>query len=246
MSSAAPAKQTVKVVSWNSQGKPDQKEKLAELDAFRSNAKDAVVVFVQEGGNADWSKRGSDWWGVAGAQVGTKNARCTMYVLVNGGWLAPDHAKPYPLKTPKGGAVIGGGEAGREAAGILIGKTLFVSWHSSASGDNSDTADMIGGFQFNTEAYTGVDMIVVGADFNAKPEALERMLLQGSERAKKQFWVEVYATNQATYKGKPLEIDYFLVFRRSQANFTPPSKPTLVVTAKSDHNAVGMSVDIPL
>lgn len=245
MASAAKDPKPVKFTfySWNSQGNPvkfrDEKKCLV-ITYFGETVSPPVIVFLQEGGiGYDGKKEGFPYTG-SGAGVGAYNERCTMYVLAKlpDGLEAPSHVQ---LLDDHGNATIGGGEAGREPAAVRIGRYLFISWHSTASDDNSDTSAMLKVLQ-QSKRYNDFSLVVIGGDFNSAPDALTKLVQQRENQGA--FTASVVACGKPTHKGKRQgEYDYFVVLSRSgHLDLNADLVPTLA----SDHNAVSVQLTLDI
>lgn len=143
------------IFTWNTQGNWQHGPKRTIIEQQLSGGCD--IAMIQEGGGSNGNrgyKQVGSIYGVWGAAPGAFNTRCTNWILSRHG------GKPWYSKT------IGGGVAGRQAAGLLVKGVLFVSWHSTAAnGVDADTADL---FRECLMLVKGgaVRKVLVGADFN--------------------------------------------------------------------------------
>lgn len=238
------------LTTWNSQGKAseDARGKAAVVKGFFDPTM-VNIVFLQEGGT-DGSYLGDlakDCTIVSGQGVGTRNDRCTPYLLI------PSALKPVSVDIGKTVyAAISGGEAGRAAAAAAVGRILLISWHGTANGATDDTANLIVGL---AKAYaTTYDTIVIGGDFNAEPIDMLKTLgnfdgtRQGKSgynlRSKKApYTIDVFASGiptQGTPNKDKRELDYFVVLTLANVSNIAVSGVNSTPVVPSDHNPVRM------
>ena len=238
------------LTTWNSQGKAstDASGKAMVIKGF-FDPKMVNIVFLQEGGT-DGSYLGGlagDCSVVSGQGVGTKNDRCTPYLLI------PSALKPVPVDIGKAVyAAISGGEAGRAAAAAAVGRILLISWHGTANGATDDTANLIVGL---AKAYAATyDTIVIGGDFNAQPIDMLKTLgnFDGSRQGKSghdlrsnkgPYTIDVFASGIPT-QGTPTkdkrELDYFVVLTLAGVSNITVTGVGSTPVGPSDHNPVRM------
>jgi hypothetical protein len=217
----------VRVFTWNTQGDFTSKDKFEVIKKLFSSPYDCVAGFIQEGGVG---KDGTPIPGLrvyTGVPVGSKNERCTNYVLLREDLLQGASAEFECFN------VIGGGEAGRTAAAVRVGKFVFASWHSLAGPSNSDTSALID----ECQQKTGVDCVVLGGDFNTTPDEVECMIVRKAmTRSTKNFNCNVVPSGKWTHRGKhgDKELDFFVLFQKNLSG----ARAEVVYVSPSDHNPV--------
>jgi hypothetical protein len=234
--------------TWNTQGNFTAGPKLLEINALVGRGR--VIGFLQEGGvdNAGPQDR---WLAFGGTGVGSFNERCTNYVLVDATYARLMRPKPVLIESSMGDVLVGGGMAGRTAAAVGLGDTLFISWHSLSAGSNDDTARLIWMLEENyAQTYS---QVIIGGDFNSDPASITELLAAGTVR-KKAAWKyktrTVFSSGAATHHSMRWgdhELDFFIALSTSVgATFAPPvgAAPAPVVTAvvPSDHNPVSVTL----
>jgi len=195
-----------KVFTWNTQGNFQTGVKRATLQALLN---ECDVGMVQEGGGNVLRerfrvKRKKVRYSM-GSAPGAKNTRCTNWAFSR--W----NGDAWKSKT------IGGGDAGRQAAGLHIGGILFVSWHSYAVAEND--ADTSALFREIVDEVLGpghATLALVGGDFNTP---LPNLILVAnsvtSGRMRGGFDNTIFHSGQATHRsGKSL--DYFVLLYRGE------------------------------
>ena len=132
----------MQIYTWNTQGNFTVPQKLNVIDQMNRLAA-PVFVCIQEGG-VNQNLNNINWLSFRGQGVGAFNERCTNYILLN------DFARRQPvglgsgmIRDQWGGAVVGGGVAGRTSIAVQYGNTLVVSWHSLSGLDNADTTKLV-------------------------------------------------------------------------------------------------------
>ena len=228
---------TFKVTTWNTQGDYTAADKAAVIGGFTGIGQ-VPVVFLQEGGVEKVDKLG-DFAVFSGQGVGSKNDRCTMYVLVD----AKAGAKDVLIQGANHNVSIGGGDAGRTTAAAAVGDTLFVSWHSAAITSNTDTSALIGAIEANPDYGNTYKTVVIGGDFNAAPTDLLKMIRQVNDRSKLKF-----PARAVVYSGKPThssgnEYDFFIVLAKALPKYwiDDEKKATMTPVKPSDHDPVQVS-----
>lgn len=221
------------IASWNSQGNPTCNRKVAYL---RYLLESFDVVLLQEGGNPKtvnfelyppdglhaedhyWaSERGktATYLRANGTAIGAFNERCTNYILARGP--APSRER-LPFEEVDLTHVVGGGDAGRTPAAASLGSTIFISWHSIASGDNSDTRTLIRASEEElVKKDSRTNRIVIGGDFNTRPSSIEGVLDRhfSERKADKEVSVKVVSPLTRTQKSdRPYPIDFFVIMTR--------------------------------
>lgn len=215
----------MRFATWNSQGDFTSSEKSAIVKKLYAGTN---VLFVQEGG-VDKTWGDGLFKTTQGVSVGAKNERCTNYVLVSDTtW--KDKAATVVFTT------VGGGVAGRKPAAVQIDKTLLVSWHSVAAGDNSDTRQLLAE-SFKKLDDTGLSQVVIGGDFNAAPGDIEAMIVRmAMARGGSRHFAGVIAPRADTpthSSGKVL--DFFVVLMKEGA---PAGEIWVAPVKPSDHDPV--------
>lgn len=229
MASTPPVPVTVPFYTWNTQGNFTEGGK-GDIVRQMMNVQQPppqggfgemrpAIACLQEGGvNLGGNYPG--YVAVAGSGVGAFNERCTNYVLLNEAWVGlisgGGSVNQVTISDPRGSAIIGGGIAGRTPAAVAIERnlrTLVISWHSTASGDNSDTRWLFRTLQKSAD-YADYDQIIVGGDFNASPDEVEWLLISlAAERGDTNFGAQIVRSGYPTLKrDPPREYDYFVVF----------------------------------
>ena len=195
---------------------------------------DTAVVLIQEGGHCK-SWPGGGFRTFVGVTPGALHGRCTNYVLVNA-WI--DGRLPAKAIVAIQMKTIGGAIAGRTPAAVLIGSTLFVSWHSLSASDNSDTSALLKECVYILEKYTDVTRIVIGGDFNASPVDIDAMILRGGGEVYTQVFAPPLTT--PTHPNSMKVLDFFVILSKNR-----PVKGSAIVelVGASDHNAVIMDAD---
>ncbi len=122
----------MRIATWNTQGSFLESGKKLIVSELHDGTD---VVLLQEGGvDKIWGD--GEYHTVQGQSIGALNERCTNYVLVNKAYW-DQNGQQVSFTT------VGGGIAGRKPAAVQIGNTVFVSWHSLASQENTDTKQLL-------------------------------------------------------------------------------------------------------
>jgi hypothetical protein len=215
--------------TWNSQGDFTATAKSAVVQGL-FNTQNCSVGFIQEGGvDKDKAVITANVNTYGGPQVGAKNERCTNYVLVKTNLFQAgvnfEHIN-----------AIGGGEAGRAAAAVRIGNTIYASWHSLSGPSNSDTAALIN----ECKKKKGVDTIVIGGDFNTGPDEILGIINRNASagRGRNDWFCSVFKSGQPTHRSGR-ELDYFLVLSAGVLTANPV---TVTAVPPSDHDPVLMNI----
>jgi|HubBroStandDraft_5_1064220.scaffolds.fasta_scaffold271653_1 hypothetical protein len=190
------------LVTWNTQGDFTASSKELVIAGFG----DATDVFcIQEGGvDKQWKK--GYFTTFTGRSVGSKNERCTNYLLIKTTVIGDTKPEEIVLTT------IGGGEAGRSPCAVKLGKTMFVSWHSTASNDSEDTKSLLVECAFCVKAYE-LDRVIIGGDFNALPDDVLRMTLTN----KVECFMQVVSQATETHTSHKV-IDFFVIIGNQKAS----------------------------
>ena len=222
----------MKLASWNTQGDFTETTKAAEINGTLKNMD---VIMIQEGGvDKTWSHVGFKSY--AGVGVGAFNERCTNYILVSDDFREGKKAIYTTLSN-----IIGGGDAGRSACAVQIDHDLFISWHSIASSNNSDTSQLIDKCLNLMSGNFGLSSIVIGGDFNTDPSNVEMMIAAKAASQKftgSNFFVHVFNGGASHSSGKTY--DFFVVFTASNPAYTIGVQAVV----PSDHNPV--AIDVPI
>ena len=198
------------VFTWNTQGDFTNGNKSQVIQKFFQKGNNSIVC-IQEGGV---EKKGlfGNWQIYDGDTCGAKNQRCTNYIL------AHKDLKAFPqyIKQLNGGVVIGGGNAGRAALGLGIGKTLFVSWHSISANNNEDTATLVKAFDQNSKYKESYTTIIIAGDFNESPNEIGDLV---NRNLKKGIWnYQIVNSGQKTQK-KGGELDFFVMLSQKKYQY---------------------------
>lgn len=224
----------VKVFTWNTQGNFESGTKRAWVEKLLSQCH---VGLIQEGGGRTKSIR---FRGVEkrkvfllkGSAPGAKNTRCTNWAMWSYG-----EGEKWKSKT------IGGGLAGRQAAGVLVNGVLFVSWHSTALSEEDTDSAMLFREVIDTILKPGyAKFVLVGGDFNT-PLATMIHVANGvtSGRMRGGFDNTIFYSSQATHKSGQT-LDYFVLFYKGQPRNFDYQINVLRVPA-SDHDPVVLELD---
>jgi len=234
MAQNAPIPQAVTFYTWNTQGNFTQGPK-AEVIQQMLGGNALAMTFVQEGGvNLEGAQDG--YTAEAGAAIGAFNERCTNYILYNDAW--GQRLSKVTLVDANNSVLIGGGIAGRTPAAVSLGKTLFVCWHSLSAPNNLDTGALLRALQ-KAPVYKEFDQIILGGDFNATPEDVERIVLGiAVERGEPNFTIQIVRCHQPTLKAWDKEYDFFILFQKAHEQ----QNAQLLNVVPSDHQAVRMDL----
>jgi hypothetical protein len=171
-----------------------------------------------------------------GTSVGAFNKRCTNYVLVSQNAMNAAGVEDFDCFN-----AIGGGEAGRTAASVQVGRVIYASWHSKAVRSNDDTWALLDECQDKG----GVDAIVIGGDFNTEPDEIVAMINRHAiERGSGQnnWFCSVFNSGAHTHRGRRGDSELaFLVVYQDQYR---AANVCVQKAGPSDHHPVIM--DIPL
>ena len=227
---------TFTLTSWNTQGDFTVPAKAEEIDRF---ALGAPVVFLQEGGVAKAGASGG-WTIFSGDAVGAFNARCTNYVLLPTLWAKTNGATAILLTDKKDGVVIGGGEAGRTAAAVGVGRMLFVSWHSISSKSDMDTSTLFKAIDGNPDYVRAYDTVVIAGDYNSAPKDIFEVMKRAGF---KNYSADLVYSGGLTFNDK-MELDFFVILSKARPPEVRAAQPsaTMLDVAPSDHYPVQMTL----
>jgi hypothetical protein len=191
----------MKLFTWNTEGDFTEETKKAVVRHFFEK-KECQVGFIQEGGTKATSGSIPGCKVYEGIGVGSKNERCTNYVIVHGDLVKATVPKEV------GFVACGGGEAGRTAAAITIGEICLVAWHSLSGPDNSDTSALLE----ECAKLQGVSNVAIGGDFNAEPKFVDELIQRKLDRKRHPLatFARVCNSGKSTQK-KGKELDYFVL-----------------------------------
>jgi hypothetical protein len=211
------------LVTWNTQGDFTNSSKEQVIAEF---GKSTDVFCIQEGGtDKTWTKGYFDTF--TGKGVGSKNERCTNYLLIKTSVIGDTKPEKIELNT------IGGGEAGRSACAVKLNKTMFVSWHSTASSDSSDTKSLLVECAKGLKVH-GLDRVIIGGDFNASPFDILRMTLTN----KVECYMEVFAQDRYTHTSNNV-LDFFVIIGNQNAS----AQTKRLFAQPSDHYPVALAIN---
>ncbi len=266
-----------RIITWNTQGNFTEAEKWNIINRYAAQNEE-VIVCIQEGGvdrqlNHNPARNNNPinianplrLQSYRGQNPGAFNRRCTNYILLNPHALGvavnlqlPAAQRNYDIAGPivarNGRVVIAGGTAGRTSIAVLLGGTLFVSWHSTANNSCADTMDLI---QVIDDNYGGrldgnnnflVQDVVIAGDYNNTPQWMRtRMVDRDFTRLAAGFnfqgW-SVTAPDQPTHQGGEV-LDYYIIMRRQPITELEQMgwQPEVHQTVPSDHNLVELIIN---
>ncbi len=216
--------------TWNSQGDFSRQDKL-EVVSRLFRTRNCMVGMIQEGGTPlGYANRIRGLQTVVtGQPVGAFNRRCTTYLLSKFDG------------TEWHGEAIAGGVAGRRPAGLIVRRTLFISWHSTAvNGLDTDTVRLV--LDCKRALRNGLcSRVMIGGDFNTSRPNIERIakyILKPKRGA--QYDYSVISPGLHTHtSGRRL--DHFLLIWNGTANEFVNAQAVTRREPTSDHRPVLLS-----
>ncbi len=235
-----PEKRTL--LTWNTQGDFTTLAKSSVIDTLADDR--SAICFLQEGGVEKAGSVGR-WLAFGGEGVGSKNERCTNYVLVDAlrsKFSPPEHVE---LVDKDDNLLIGGGQAGRTPAAVAVAGILFISWHSVSTKANDDTSNLVAALERNyAHRYPKV---IIGGDFNTSPDEIVKLVARGTARTRESWKYKsrrVFRCGNYTHAGDEYrELDFFLALSTSEDETFQFALSDLRATevhrvAPSDHDPV--------
>ena len=237
--------QTYSIFTWNTQGDFTKDVKLQVINGLYPSG--CVVGCIQEGGVEKHGTHGR-WFAYAGPQIGSKNERCTNYILVDATYSKFVDVSSLNISNGRGALVVGGGLAGRSPAAIAMNGILFISWHSLAGQSNTDTSLLIAAIESNNVYTNMFHTVVIGGDFNASPTDIRQLINRGTIRTKS-FWKynyrDVINSGNATHSSNK-ELDFFVILSKTQwiqkGILSNLKMIEMKAVVPSDHNPVRMQI----
>jgi hypothetical protein len=94
---------------------------------------------------------------------------------------------------------------------VKLGKTLFVSWHSTASNNSEDTKSLLVECSKGLKVHE-LDRVIIGGDFNASPSDVLMMTLTN----KVDCYMQVVSQSSWTHTSQKV-LDFFVIIGNEKA-----------------------------
>ena len=204
----------MKVFTWNTQG---NFQKGAKWEDVVNLMVQCDVGLIQEGGSG--SENLGYLFAAYGATPGAKNTRCRNWVL------SRQRGTEWYSKT------LAGGYAARQAAGMILNDTLYVSWHSTSISENdSDTSELFREIINDVLNTKLAARALIGGDFNTPLPNLIRLAdlatkKRARDRSDNHYAHSVFHSADPTFENEEKEVrktlDYFVLLYGAPSVNTP-------------------------